>query len=51
MADPQDVASLIPKLRHVQAHKLDDYSHIDFIMAMNARELIYEKILKILATY
>ncbi len=48
LADLKDVAALLPKVQHHESHKIPDYSHVDFLFAMNARSLIYDRILKVL---
>lgn len=47
IADPTDVSELIPKIRPVlrSVKTIPPYEHLDFIVGMNARELIYDEII------
>jgi len=51
LADPLDVADLLPKLQHtgkVIFHKnIDSYNHLDFLWGLNAATLVYKDILEI----
>jgi len=44
-----DVLPLLAKIRHLKANvTLDNYSHLDFLWALDAPEKIYAKILQFL---
>ena len=46
LADPADVAHLIPQLRNLVAVKnMPNYQHLDFIWAKNAVDMIYNDII------
>ncbi|XP_077999941.1 gastric triacylglycerol lipase-like [Glandiceps talaboti] len=47
LADPTDVRGLIPKIKQVLVvnDEIHEYDHLDFIWAMNARQVVYEKII------
>lgn len=51
LADPQDVAKLLPKLNatgQLIFHKnIDYYDHLDFIWAMDAPKMVYNDIIKL----
>ena len=44
IADPQDVADLIPKIKDVIHYStvIPRYEHLDFIWGMNARTIVYD---------
>ena len=51
LADPVDVADLLPKLQHtgkVVFHKnIDSYNHLDFLWGMDATILVYKDIMEV----
>ncbi|XP_052028492.1 gastric triacylglycerol lipase isoform X3 [Apodemus sylvaticus] len=50
LADPQDVAMLLPKLPNLLYHKeILPYNHLDFIWAMDAPQEVYNEILSMMA--
>uniref|UniRef100_A0A0B6ZV31 Lipase n=1 Tax=Arion vulgaris TaxID=1028688 RepID=A0A0B6ZV31_9EUPU len=48
LADPKDVAWLIPQLNVTSDTLVDSYEHLDFIWADDAPKLIYNNILKVI---
>lgn len=48
LADTTDVHTLLPRLKHVRSFRIDTYSHLDFVWALNANKTIYSKIINIL---
>ena len=52
LSNPEDVANLVPKISNLTYHKIiSDFSHLDFITGLNAREEVSEEILTILRKY
>jgi hypothetical protein len=50
LADPQDVAMLLPKLPNLLYHKeILPYNHLDFIWAMDAPQEVYNEIVTMMA--
>ncbi|XP_055470067.1 tear acid lipase-like protein [Psammomys obesus] len=50
LANPNDVANLVPKISNLMYHKnIPDFSHLDFIVGLNAREEVFNEILTLLA--
>lgn len=48
LADIADVERLIPMLsgtKDLYLQQIDDFNHIDFVMSVNAFEIVYSKIL------
>ncbi|KAK4821206.1 hypothetical protein QYF61_015774 [Mycteria americana] len=45
LADPRDVAFLLPQVRNLVHHKLD---HLDFLLGLNATEVLYQKIVNMM---
>ncbi|XP_003473591.2 gastric triacylglycerol lipase [Cavia porcellus] len=49
LADPRDVANLLPKLSNLIYHKeILPYNHLDFIWAMNAPQEVYNEIVSLM---
>ena len=49
LADPTDVRWLVPQLKNMQAHHvIPEWEHMDFIYAINAPEMCYNKIISLL---
>ncbi|XP_077999423.1 gastric triacylglycerol lipase-like [Glandiceps talaboti] len=49
LADPTDVLLLIPKIRNlVSVTKIERFDHLDFIWAVDADQLLYKDVLKVL---
>lgn len=51
LADPIDVQMLLPRLKHVRSFRIDDYSHLDFVWALDAKDKVYSKILQLMKNY
>ncbi|XP_034341737.1 tear acid lipase-like protein [Arvicanthis niloticus] len=52
LSNPKDVANLVPKISNLTYHKtISDFSHLDFIVGLNAREEVSEEILTLLREY
>ncbi|XP_063128000.1 gastric triacylglycerol lipase isoform X1 [Rattus norvegicus] len=50
LADPQDVAMLLPKLSNLLFHKeILAYNHLDFIWAMDAPQEVYNEMISMMA--
>lgn len=50
LADPQDVAMLLPKLSNLLFHKeILGYNHLDFIWAMDAPQEVYNDMISMMA--
>ncbi|XP_021510679.1 tear acid lipase-like protein [Meriones unguiculatus] len=50
LANPKDVANLVPQISNLIYHKnIPDFSHLDFIVGLNAREEVFNEILTLLA--
>ena len=51
LADPQDVANLLPKLEQtgkVIYHKnIDYYNHLDFLWGMDAATVVYKNVIEL----
>ena len=49
LADPQDVATLIPKIRNLIFHNnQEDWNHLDFVWGIDADKKIYPDIIKLM---
>ena len=47
LADPKDVASLLPKIPHLVYHlNIDYYEHMDFIWGLDSGYVIYPHVIK-----
>ena len=52
LADPKDVAGLIPKLPHVACRtNIDYYDHLDFIWGIDAHKVVYQDIVHLFWKY
>ncbi|XP_071941868.1 gastric triacylglycerol lipase-like [Antedon mediterranea] len=52
LADPVDVADLIPKLQNIVQHlNLPDYDHMDFIWGLDAANRVYPDVIKTLKKF
>ncbi|XP_006231364.1 tear acid lipase-like protein [Rattus norvegicus] len=52
LADPKDVANLVPKIFNLIYHKtIPEFSHLDFIVGLNAKTEVSDEILTILGEY
>lgn len=47
LADPQDVAWLLPQLNVTLDVNIENYEHLDFIWAFDSPNVIYNKLLQI----
>lgn len=49
LADPEDVERLIPKIPHlIYNKKIENFEHLDFIWAMDAKSILYDDIISIM---
>uniref|UniRef100_A0A8D2PVT2 Lipase n=1 Tax=Zosterops lateralis melanops TaxID=1220523 RepID=A0A8D2PVT2_ZOSLA len=52
LADPRDTALLLPQVRNLVHHKLvPHWNHIDFVLGLDATEVLYREILDIMKKY
>ena len=52
LADPKDVAGLIPKLPNIACHtNIDYYDHLDFIWGIDAHKVVYQDIIHLFWKY
>ncbi|CAB4011143.1 gastric triacylglycerol lipase isoform X1, partial [Paramuricea clavata] len=52
LSDPADVKLLIPKLKNlIYKKKLEEFNHVDFVMALNANVVLYPDIVKLSKEY
>ena len=52
LSDPADVKLLIPKLKNlIYKKKLEEFNHVDFVMALNANVILYPDIVKLSKEY
>ena len=52
LADPTDVSLLIPRLTHVvYKYNIEAWDHMDFLIGLDAPQLVYTKIINLLKQY
>lgn len=49
LSNKTDVEALIPKLSHLEYHEvLSKWNHIDFVFGIDAKEILYNKLVDIM---